>query len=396
MASPDNVQIRYIDELLGSASMLDAVESAAIAEAWASGAIAEWVAIGGVRGTLAELVAGESKLAAELIGWLEHGTIPQGDMDWVADVGQHTIIGAAQLTQESRRGEVGLILEYVAPSGDRHDLSATLFEGTLAGLVIGPEGLADAAREDERDGLNVEYVDPQEAIELIRHAAAEGMGDLSEAAEATLPLLLSRLGMGDEHLRDTSVGDRTLPERDLEDDRYAARVLTSALRDVFAEPMPAPVEAAMRSFRARVATRDPDALTLFGVAGIDASTELSPHVFLKLVGAYLAPSDLTAHTDAQFAALIDLEPADWLGVILGMSRASVGIDVDGDVLVTFINRAPEVTTTIPSADRPVISWTFEQMLFGWQVTGVLDDAGAVSDVARWLLPHAAQAVWAPI
>jgi hypothetical protein len=395
MASLDNVQIRFIDELLGSASMLDDVESAAIAEAWASGAIAEWAAIGGARGALAELVVSESKLAAQLISWLELGTVPQGDAGWVADVGRHDVIGAAQLTQEARPGEIGLILEYVAPSGDRHDLSATLFEGTLAGLVIGPEGLADAAREDERDGLSVEHIDPQMAIDLIRTAAEEGMGELSEAAEATLPLLLSRLGMSDEHLVDVSVVDRTLPERDLDDDRYAARVLTSALREVFAEPMPTGVEAVMRSFRASVATGDPDALTLFGVAGIDTSIELGPNVFLKLVGAYLAPVDLGAHTDAQFAALIDLESADWLGVVLGMSRAPIGIDVDGDVLVTFINRAPEVTTTIPKADAPVIAWTFEQMLFGWQVTGVLDDAGAVSDVARWLLPHAARAVWAP-
>ncbi|MFT7473756.1 MAG: hypothetical protein ACI81L_000671 [Verrucomicrobiales bacterium] len=395
MASLDNLQIRFIDELLGSASMLDEVESAAIAEAWASGAIAEWAAIGGVRGGLAKLVVGESTLAAELISWLELGTVPQGDADWVADVGRHEVIGAAQLTQQARSGEIGLILEYVAPSGDRHDLSATLFEGTLAGLVIGPEGLADAAREDKRDGLSVEHIDPQVAIDLIRTAAEEGMGELSEAAEATLPLLLSRLGMSDEHFVDAPVIDRALPERDLDDDRYAVRVLTSALREVFAEPMPTAVEAVMRSFRARVATRDPDVLTLFGVAGIDTSIELSPHVFLKLVGAYLAPIDLGAHTDAQFAALIDLESADWLGVILGMSRAPVGTDVDGDVLVTFINRAPEVTTTIPKGDVAVIAWTFEQMLFGWQVTGVLDDAGAVSDVARWLLPHAARAVWAP-
>lgn len=399
MASTDDTRNRYIEELIGSAEVLTSVESAAVAEAWASSAVAEWAALGGSPGSLGALVADRSELGGALIGWIEGDEPPVDGADWVSDVGQHELLGVMRLVDQSKPSEIGWILEYESASGERHDLSATVLDGRLVGLAVGPAGLSLAAAEDQASGFSVRAGDADQALAALRDALGHGLDGLSEEAEATVPLLARRLGV-EVSVGQTPVSERTMPERDLEDDRYAADVLASALRAELRASAPEAVHAAHRSFVSLVEAGDSDALTLFDVAGIEppaaagqTDVELDLDVFVRLVGVYLAPASLDAHTDAQFAALIELEPADWIGVVLGLSRVSAGTTIDGDALVRFINRAQEITTTIPKADAPRIAWTFEQMLYSWEVTGVLDENGAVSPAAAWLLPRAALTVW---
>ncbi len=399
MASTDEIRNRYIDELIGSARVLASVESAAIAEAWASSAVAEWAALDGSPGRLSEHIADRSELGGALIHWIEGGDPPLTGADWVSDIGQHELLRVMRLVAHSKPSEIGWILEYESASGERHDLSATVLDGRLIGLAVGPEGLSLAASEDQASGFEVSETNADQAIAVLRECLGQDVDALSEEAEATLPLLARRLGVN------ASVGaatilERTMPERDVEDDQYAADVLASALRTELRAAPPDVVHQALAAFAALAERSESDALTLFDVAGIDlpsADTAGAPSAdldtFVRLVGAYLAPVNLDAHTDVQFTALIELEPADWIGVILGMSRAAVGTAIDGDALVRFINRAQEITTTIPKADAARIAWTFEQMLYSWQITGVLDDDGGVSEAAAWLLPRAALEAW---
>lgn len=79
-------------------------------------------------------------------------------------------------------------------------------------------------------------------------------------------------------------------------------------------------------------------------------------------------------------------------MVLGLVRASVGTEVDGSMLVRAINTAPEITTSIPKKHAAALAWTFETMLYAWEVTGVLRD-GAVGPAARWILPQAALQAW---
>ena len=398
MTTPEHFRDRYIDELTGATAVLDSVESAAIAEAWASGAVAEWLALDGTPGRLAGRVRDHSPLAADLIEWIDSGNRPAASTgqaaDWVADVGRHDLTRAVQL-RRSGANDAGVILEYTAPSGDRHDLSVSIDDGRIVGVAVGPEGLAIAAVDAERDDVEVDELDPSNALDMVRVALDRPLGELSPAAEASLPLVLRRVGFlpSDFAGAGQTVANRTLPERFAEDDQYAADVVQSALRKLLAEDQPAAVDDALASFVKQVANNDPDSLTVFDIAGIDPSKPVTVDGLIALAGAYLAPVDLGAHTDPQFDALIELEPADWVGVILGMSRTAPGTEIEGDTLVNFINKAPEITTTIPKADAPRLAWTFEQMLYSWEVTGVLTEDGEVSGAARWLLPRAAIAAW---
>ncbi|MGI9607172.1 MAG: hypothetical protein ACR2P0_13630 [Acidimicrobiales bacterium] len=50
-------------------------------------------------------------------------------------------------------------------------------------------------------------------------------------------------------------------------------------------------------------------------------------------------------------------------------------------------------TTIPKRDAPRVAWAFDQTLYAWELLGVIDDAGRVTPVGRWLLPRAALSAW---
>jgi len=71
--------------------------------------------------------------------------------------------------------------------------------------------------------------------------------------------------------------------------------------------------------------------------------------------------------------LLWLEWADWLGAGIGLLRAGVGSAVTGATLVDFVNRCPEVSSTVSAADRDYAEWAFEVAI------DLLTDAGAVAD-----------------
>ena len=391
MSSLDEVQTRYIDELIAAASVLDSIESAAQAEAWVSGAVAEWQALDGPDGALVPAIADQAPLAAGLLSWMEGGPTPESEHAWTGDLGRCELARVMQLSSPTNKGELGLIFEYTLDGEHDHDISVSLVDGELSGIAIGPAGLADGVHNDDETELAIRDIDESVAIEMVASALGGSLDELSPSSEANVPLVLRRFG-GQRLAASRSTPDRVMPARDAEDDAWCVGVVRSALRSILESPAPDSVELARIGFAARVANRDPDALTVLGVAGIERTTGDGPldlDVLIRCVGAYFAPVDLSAHTDAQFEALIELEPVDWAGVVLAMARAKPGgTPLDGGALVTFINRAPEITSVIPKSDAPRLGWAFEQMLFAWEVTGVISADGTVTKAGTWLLPHA--------
>ena len=395
MATPDQTRERFVDELLGTATILLDVEQAAIAEAWASGAVAEWCALGGSVGELAPLVARSdepaARLAATMIAALETGEMVSGPPEWLDEVGRHEVIRAIRL-DDSPTNESAIILEYAAPSGDRHDISVTIQNGGVVGVSVGPEGLAAAAVEHEH--LASTDIDPGDALERIRAALAAPNVDRTAASEASIPLLAARVGYPVEVA--VGVFESAVvvpPERHDEDDRYAAGLIRSSMRAALDSPPPAGLRDVMAGYARLIADGDSDALTLFEIAGVAPESDIDQALFVRLVGAYLAPVSLAPHSPQQADALNELEPADWIGVVLGLGRSSAGVEVDGDLLVACINKCPEIATSIPKADSELVGWAFEQMLYAWRVTGLLTDDGRLTDVAAWVLPRAAIAAW---
>ena len=388
MSSLDEFQARYLDELAAAVGALDQLETAAQVEAWVSGAIAEWQALSGSIDDLGPGIAEDSPLASELIAWFIGGPIPVDPHPWIQDLGQHQLERAVRLGEPALPDEVALIFEYTLHGQSDHDLSVSIDDGLLTGVTIGPPGLAEGVDDQVESTLVLEEVDPDTALGLADAALERPLELLSPASEANVPLLSRRVG-GKFRPPATHSTSREIPKRDPEDDMWCADVVRSAFRSVLGEAAPEAVEAARLAFVSLVEQRNPDALTVLEVAGLAADTTIDRAAQLSLAGAYFAPADLSAHTDPQFEALIELEPVDWVGVVLGLARSKDSDPpVDGASMVNFINRAPEITSTIPSQDAARLAWAFEQMLFAWEVTGVINEDGRVTEAGRWLLPHA--------
>ena len=409
VASPfvDRMLARFVEELLESAHVPESLDEAAQAEAWASSAVAEWMELGGQGGDLVSHIEDTAAFPAALIRWIVDGAAPNGGPDWLADLTEQQATHAWELSSGTS-DEVALIVEFEAPSTARHAMSITVADGRPTDCSVGPAGLAEAATEDDADTMEVRALDLDEGLERIRSALAQLRADeLTVNGRLNVPLALRRFDVTPTTALASTGGHPAIPipARNPDDDAWAADLLTSALRLHGAAPNgggigstpgePTVVAEARADFLARLDEGDADARTVLDVCGLppgEASSNRS-HLHLRAVAAYLRPVDLSMHPAATQHAILELEWADWLGAIIGLSRSTAGTDVDGAVLVQLINRCPEITTTIPKQDAGRIGWAFEQTLYAWAVTGVLDDAGALTEAGRWLLPRAALAAW---
>jgi hypothetical protein len=113
---------------------------------------------------------------------------------------------------------------------------------------------------------------------------------------------------------------------------------------------------------------------------------------VEAVAALVAPSSMAPLTPAQRDAVFVLEWADWLGAVLGLVRAGEGAPVDGPSMVDHVNRCPEVTTTIPKADRPRIEWAFAILTEPWTELGLVLD-GRLTAQGVDVLPAALDLAW---
>lgn len=396
---PHTLRRRFVEELFEWTGVVDSIEEPAAAEVWASSAVAEWVELGGDAAVLAALVTDRAPLAASLIDWIVSGAAPPDGPEWVAEVGRCE----ARSAVEVRSGdELAVVIEYASTDGSRHDLSVTMNAGVVVGLSVGPSGLAEAVRAGEVEGMEVGQLDVEEALTIVRQALG-GLGDrrLPDSSRLNVPLFLRRFEV-DSSVESRAIDALLIVDRDVDDDRYAADLMRSALRvddDVVA---PRSAREAARKFAAKVSQGDPDALTLIEVAGGESAgvgsapsldDEQALRMLLGATGSYLAPRSLAPHDRSECEAILELESADWLGAILSVVRAGVGVAVSGRSLVAGINQCPEVTTTIPKADAERIAWAFELTLYAWQVTGVLDEDGSLAETGVWLLPRAAIFAW---
>ena len=83
--------------------------------------------------------------------------------------------------------------------------------------------------------------------------------------------------------------------------------------------------------------------------------------------------DSDAVTGRERDALLWLEWADWLGAGIGLTRAGVGASATGLDLVDYVNRCPEVSSTIDKDDREYAGWAFDVAL------DLLEDAGLIAE-----------------
>lgn len=257
-------------------------------------------------------------------------------------------------------GEVR-VLTFVHPDSDEM-LLVDIDRGGFADVQFATAAedlLATAAGDGE-----VTAADPHETAAEIAASVAElaasprAPTDAQLANMALLRARLVRLG----HSTPDPSWSAEIPALaiDAEADRAAIATLTAALPEVVAAPAPAGAESM-----------------------VAAAAEL-----VRWDGAAGRPIQ-------ELEGLASLEWADWLGVTLGVVRTGVGSAVSGTALVDHVNRAPEITSSIPKRDRGWYEWVFAVVIESWADLGIVDDARRLTGAGRWALPHALLTAWAP-
>lgn len=94
--------------------------------------------------------------------------------------------------------------------------------------------------------------------------------------------------------------------------------------------------------------------------------------------------DVQEVTARERDGLVWLEWADWLGAGIGVLRAPQDATIDGSALVDYVNRCPEVSSTIDRSDRDYAEWAFGVAL------DLIEDAGGIAGGA--LTPAARSAL----
>lgn len=247
---------------------------------------------------------------------------------------------------------------------------------------------------DERHVLTVDLV-PSEDGETIGEVGV-GPGDLLDALEEEDAQIDVDEHVGGPGGLARRVADAlTSTERPRSSAVVNGHLLAARLRSMLGEDVAVPVAAADDVPPAP--TRDPgdDAYArsvLFQALPAVADEADAVSVEVAELAELVAPSTLASLTPAERDAVVILEWADWLGAVIGLVRAGASTAIDGSVLVDLVNRCPEVTSTIPKADRGRIEWAFAVVAETWERLGVTAD-GALTERGATMLPVALAHAW---
>ncbi len=419
-----------MDDVIERIGDIDALDDAARAEAWVSGLFGE------LRDASLDAGREVDALGIELLAELERhirtaalsialvaerypedelrlaashttGILEDHDVSrpqWAADLGHQRALKAWSVI--STKGNRAVVLEYGWTDTVDHTLLVEIDEvGRLADLQVGPAGMVDALHDVAAEGDDDSMLDVTVAELPLTEAAglvltafeAEPLGSTDGLVMNHL-MAATRLDLESSiHLigRPVTASAVERPPRDADADAEAARVVISALRREVGAPAPeALVAQAAGSLRSGLDESDPDVVAIFRVAGVsDASGLDDVSLLTAAAGGYAAPFDLRDHPADERAVILTLEWADWLGAVIELVRAGPGTAVEPDTLVQFINRCPEVTSSVSKRDAPRVAWAFTCVLHAWERTGVIEPDGTLGVLGAWLLPRALVRAW---
>jgi hypothetical protein len=98
-----------------------------------------------------------------------------------------------------------------------------------------------------------------------------------------------------------------------------------------------------------------------------------------------------------FSAVMALQHADWLGLVLGAFGRGPGSTLDADTVLQDVDRLDEIEGEIedPEGARQVLSTALATLAPSWQELGVLDRDERFTERGLWGLPRALHRSWSP-
>lgn len=300
----------------------------------------------------------------------------------------------------TRGREAAVIVGFIHPDSSEHVLLADLVLGDddverLAGLRLDgpPDGVIGSAFDDElleehEDGdepelaLATTSIEPATALRRVAGAWEAANNAMPEIEDDALDLLLVNQLVVAARLR-TALGAGA-PSFLVEiDQRPLLGIAEQPQPAIDAAPEPAPLDA-------ETATANAASLRTFQAALRSHAADSAPADLVDVVSATISGSVAGLAAD-EAEAVGFLEWADWLGALIGLVRAGPETTVTPSSLVDLINRCPEVSSSIPKADRGYVEFAFSVVLDVWGQAGVVADGQLTTDGYRALYPAVVQA-----
>lgn len=117
---------------------------------------------------------------------------------------------------------------------------------------------------------------------------------------------------------------------------------------------------------------------------------------LQAVAETISPSEEPAqHEIEAVSAVMALQHADWLGLVLGITRRGAGSVIDPELVEADIENLDEVEGEIddPEGLVGVLEMALLHLTPRWQELGVLDEDERVTEWGTWALPRALYRTW---
>lgn len=178
-------------------------------------------------------------------------------------------------------------------------------------------------------------------------------------------------------------------------DAAAARVLHTVLGDVLVADPPPELDRLAPALLAALADydaghRDADAWFSPFDQTEDEDEDDDADIWVRALASTIeAVADLAE--DDPGADVVVTHPA-WLAAVCGTVLAGPGTDASAAALVGCLRSGPFEIGLKPD-EEAWVTLAFEQVLPRWQALGVVDDAGRLTELGAWGLPHALHNLW---
>jgi len=133
---------------------------------------------------------------------------------------------------------------------------------------------------------------------------------------------------------------------------------------------------------------------LWAAADLPEPPDDDDELWLALAAAVVEPrGDLPVDLEAE-AAWASLEPADWAGAVIELTRGGIGTSARPEELVELVARCPEIEgPDLTSDDEDLLVTAFTPVVELWQALGALDGDARLTALGRWGLPLALRRAW---
>lgn len=133
---------------------------------------------------------------------------------------------------------------------------------------------------------------------------------------------------------------------------------------------------------------------LWAAADLTELPEDDRTLWIALAAAVVEPDgELPVDLEVE-AAWATLEPADWAGAVIELTRAGIGQPADPPELVALIARCPEIEgPELTGNEIATLEVAFTPVVDLWRVLGAVDEHHRLTALGRWGLPEALRKAW---